>query len=101
LDPVVELNQADEIAKKILTRQSVSDEEFRYVVMFNLTAMTQVLWELSNSQVHLSTKSPETDLAGPGSQSGLSRVKNKAIRLAPLAAVAAFLAGLGLGYILP
>jgi len=101
LDPVVELNQADEIAKKILTRQSVSDEEFRYVVMFNLTAMTQLLWELSNSQVHRSTKSPESDVAGPGSQSGLSHVKNKAIRLAPLAAVAAFLAGLGLGYILP
>jgi len=46
----VELNEADEIARKILTRQSVSEEEFRYVLMFNLTAMPQMLWELSNSQ---------------------------------------------------
>jgi hypothetical protein len=101
LDPVVELNQADEISRRILARKSVSDEEFRYVVMFNLTAMTQLLWELSNSQLDRSKANPGSDLTRPGSASGLSRVKNKAIRLAPLAAVAAFLAGLGLGYILP
>ena len=101
LDPVVELSQADEIARRILSRKSVSDEEFRYVVMFNLTAMTQLLWELSNNQLNRSKNNPGSDLSESGSRSGLSRVKSKAIRLAPLAAIAAFLAGLGLGYILP
>jgi len=51
LDPVAEFNEADEIARRILTRKTVSDDEFRYVVMFNLTAMTQLLWELSNNQL--------------------------------------------------
>jgi hypothetical protein len=101
LDPVEEFNEADEIARRILTRNSVSDDEFRYAVMFNLTAMTQLLWEISNSQLDRSKNNPRSDLTRPGSASGLSRVKNKAIRLAPLAAIAAFLAGLGLGYILP
>ena len=97
----MELNQADEMARRILSRKSVSDEEFRYVVMFNLTAMTQLLWELSNNQLDRSKNNLKPDPAESGSRSGLGRVKNKAIRLAPLAAIAAFVAGLGLGYILP
>ena len=101
MDPVVELSQADEIARRILSRKSVSDEEFRYVVMFNLTAMTQLLWELSNNQLDRSKNTLGSDLVGSRSRGGPSSVKNKAIRLAPLAAIAAFLAGLGLGYILP
>jgi hypothetical protein len=101
LDPVAEFNETDEIARRILARKSVSDEEFRYVVMFNLTAMTQLLWELSNHQLDRSKDNPGSDPTGSGSRSGLSRVKKRAIRLAPLAAIAAFLAGLGLDYILP
>ena len=97
----MELNQADEVARRILSWKSVSDEEFRYVVMFNLTAMTQLLWELSNNQLDRSKNNLGPDLAESGSRRGLSRVRNKAIRLAPLAAIAAFVAGLGLGYILP
>jgi len=97
----VEFNEADEIARRILTRQSVSDDEFRYVVMFNLTAMTQLLWELSSSQRDSSKK----NLRPTGTRSENPRVsrgvKAKVIGLIPLAAVSAFLAGLGLGYLIP
>jgi hypothetical protein len=101
LDPVADLNQADEIARRILTGKSVSDEEFRYAVMFNLTAMTQLLWEISNNQHDRSKNSLGPTRRGSGFQGGTRRVKDKIIKLVPLAAIAAFLAGLGLGYILP
>jgi hypothetical protein len=100
MDPAVELNQADEIAGRILTRQSVSENEFRYAVMFNLTAMTQLLWELSNTQRDRSRNDLGPSRTRPASQRGIT-VKNRAVRLAPVAAIAAFLAGLGLGYLIP
>jgi hypothetical protein len=101
LDPVVELNEADEIARRILSKQSVSDEEFRYVVMFNLTAMTQLLWELSNTQADTSQNKLRAARTSSDSIIGRSSLKNRVLRLAPLAAIAAFLAGVGLGYVLP
>jgi hypothetical protein len=101
LDPVVEFDEADEIARRILTRQSVSDDEFRYVAIFNLTVMTQLLWELSSGQRDSSKK----NLGPTGTRSESPRVsrgvKAKIIGLIPLAAVGAFLAGLGLGYLIP
>ena len=101
LDPIVELNEADEIARRILTRQSVSDVEFRYAVMFNLTAMTQLLWELSNNQIDRSKNNPRPTRTGSQFERGPGRITDKIIRLVPLAAIAAFLAGLGLGYLIP
>jgi hypothetical protein len=101
LDPVVELNEADEIARRILARQSVSDVEFRYAVMFNLTAMTQLLWELSNNRIDPSKKNPGPARTGSRFQGDPRRVKDKIMRLVPLAAIAAFIAGLGLGYLIP
>lgn len=101
LDPVVELNEADEIARRILTRQNVSDTEFRYAVMFNLTAMTQLLWELSNAQQDPSKGNLAPTLSRSASPRGARRVKDKLVGLVPLAAIAAFLAGLGLGYLIP
>ena len=101
MDPVAKFNEADEIARKILAKQSVSEDEFRYVVMFNLTAMTQLLWELSNSQLDQSKSSLRPTRTRSGLQSSLSGVKNKVERIAPIAAIAAFLAGLGLGYLIP
>jgi hypothetical protein len=100
LDPVVELNEADGIVRKILSRQSVSEDEFRYVVMFNLTAMTQLLWELSNTQDAYGKKRGTAEKE-PRYQSGPMGFKNRAARLAPVAAIAAFLAGMGIGYLLP
>jgi hypothetical protein len=103
LDPIVELNQADEIARRILTKQSVSDDEFRYVVMFNLTAMTQLLWELSHAQGGQSKNEAPATLAGSYSRSGLGQghLRSKVTRLVPFAALVAFLAGIGLGYMIP
>jgi hypothetical protein len=100
LDPVVELNEADEIARRTLSKQSVTEEEFRYVLMFNLAAMTQLLWELSNNQALLSKHKAGLAVTGPYSW-GSRGVRNKAMKLVPLAAIAAFLAGLGLGYLIP
>ncbi len=69
--------------------------------MFNLTAMTQLLWEFSNDQRDSSKK----NLGLTGTRSEIPRVsrgvKAKVIGLVPLAATAAFLAGLGLGYLIP
>ena len=101
MDPVAGFNEADEISRRILARQSVSNDEFRYVVMFNLTAMTQLLWELSNSQLDHSKNDLGPTRSGSGSQGGASRVKDRVMRLVPIAAIAAFLAGLGLGYLIP
>jgi len=69
-------------------------------MMFNLTAMTQLLWELSNSQDSSKNRlgAAETD---PNSQSGRRRLKSRSMSLVPLAALVAFLAGLGLGYLIP
>jgi hypothetical protein len=100
LDPILELNEADGIVRKILSRQSVSEDEFRYAVMFNLTAMTQLLWELSNTQ-NANGKTGGAAQTEPLSQSGLGSLKNRVARLAPIAAIAAFLAGMGIGYLLP
>jgi hypothetical protein len=97
MDPVVEVNEADEIARKILTHQKVSDDEFRYVVMFNLTAMTQLLWELSNASKNNLGKTELRTGAGTGG----GKFKRKMVKLTPLAALVAFLAGVGLGYLLP
>jgi hypothetical protein len=101
MDPVVEVNEADEVARKILTHQGVSDDEFRYVVMFNLTAMTQLLWELSNTNVDASKNSLGKTGRGPGSGIDERKLKRTVIKLAPFAALVAFLAGVGLGYLLP
>jgi hypothetical protein len=96
----MELNEADGIVRKILSRQSVSEDEFRYAVMFNLTAMTQLLWELSNSQNTHGKKRGAAEKQ-PHYRSGLGGLKNRVARLAPIAAIAAFLAGMGIGYLLP
>jgi hypothetical protein len=101
LDPVVELSEADEITRRILAKQSVSEDEFRYVVMFNLTAMTQLLWELSNSKTDPPNKRIKTTLAGSHSMNGPGEVRKKVTRIVPFAALVAFLAGLGLGYLIP
>jgi hypothetical protein len=101
LEPVVELDEADQIARRILTKQNVSEDEFRYVVMFNLTAMTQLLWELSNAQGGRSKNKPGTARAGSYSPNGPTDIRTKVMKLVPVAAVAAFLAGLGLGYLIP
>jgi hypothetical protein len=101
MDPVVEVNEADEIARKILTHQKASDDEFRYVVMFNLTAMTQLLWELSNTNVDASKNNLGKTGLGPGSGIGRGNLKRKVIKLTPLAMLVVFLAGVGLGYLLP
>lgn len=69
--------------------------------MFNLTAMTQLLWELSNTQLDWSKNNLGPRRIRSGSRSYFGSVKNRAIKLAPLAAIAAFLAGLGLGYLIP
>jgi hypothetical protein len=100
LDPIVELNEADGIVRKILSRQSVSEDEFRYAVMFNLTAMTQLLWELSNTKSVYGKKHGAAEKE-PHSQSGLGGLKNRVARSAPIAAIAAFLAGKRIGYLLP
>ncbi len=100
MDPVVQLSEANEIARKILTHQSVSDDEFRYVVMFNLTAITQLLWELSNTQNTSGKKRGGTQTESH-IQSGPGGLKNRIVRLAPIAALVAFLAGMGIGYLLP
>jgi len=103
LDPVVELNEADKIARRILTKQSVSDDEFRYFVMFNLTAMTQLLWELSSAQGGPSKNEAPSTAGASYSQSGLGHghLRSRVIKLVPFAALVAFLAGLGLGYMIP
>jgi hypothetical protein len=101
LETAVELDEANEIARRILTKQNVSQDEFRYAVMFNLTAMTQLLWELSNVQGGPSKNKPRTARAGSYAPNGPSDTRKKVIRLVPLAALAAFLAGLGLGYMIP
>jgi hypothetical protein len=101
MDPVVEVNEADQIARKILTHQKVSDDEFRYVVMFNLTAMTQLLWELSNTSVNASKNNLGKTELGTGSGMGGESFRHKIVKLTPLAALVAFLAGVGLGYLLP
>jgi len=101
LDPVAEFNEADEIARRILTRKTVSDDEFRYVVMFNLTAMTQLLWELSNNQLDRPKNNLGPNRTVSESQGGAGKIKDKVIKLVPIAAIAAFLAGLGLGYVIP
>ncbi len=88
------------IARKILTHQSVSEDEFRYVVMFNLTAMTQLLWEFSNipSTSGKNRGAAQTESYPQREPGGL---KNRVVRLAPIAALVAFLAGMGIGYLLP
>ena len=101
MDPVVQVNEANEIVRKILAKKSVSDDEFRYAVMFNLTAMTQLLWELSNHQAGQAKSPPRGIVEGSESKIGGGRLKSKAIGLGTIAALAAFLAGIGLGYALP
>lgn len=101
LDSVVQLGEANEITRKILNRQPVTDEEFRYVLMFNLTAMTQILWELSGFDPERARSILGEMRSRSGSGSGLGSVKGKIAKLVSLTALAAFLAGLGLGYILP
>jgi hypothetical protein len=101
LEPVVELHEADEIARKILTKQNVSENEFRYVVMFNLAAMTQLLWEFSNALGSSSKNRPRTSQAGSYSPTRAGDIRNRIMKLAPVAALVAFLAGLGLGYLIP
>jgi len=101
LDPVAEFNEADEIARRILTRKSFSDDEFRYAVMFNLTAMTQMLWELSDDRGGPSKKEAPATMVRSYSRSGLGHLKSRAIKLVPVAALVAFLAGVGLGYLIP
>lgn len=100
MDPVAEFGDANEIARRILSKQRVSDEEFRYAVMFNLTAMTQLLWELSNSEGSSRGGKrlghDESDTAKVQTS-----VKSTALKLAPIAAIVAFLAGLGLGVLMP
>jgi len=100
MDPAAELNEANEIARKILTHQSVSQDEFRYVMMFNLTAMTQLLWEFSNMQ-NTSGKNRGAAQTESRPQKVPGGLKNRVVRLAPIAAMIAFLAGMGIGYLLP
>ena len=99
MEPIVNIEDADEIVSKILSKQPVSEEEFRYSVLFNLTAMTQLLWELTNKTSSSKNVGPvevESDL-----EPARTRIKSKALRLVPVAALVAFLAGVGLGYVLP
>lgn len=101
MEPVMELGVENEIARKILAKEKVSDEEFRYAVLFNLTAMTQLLWELSNNRESVSKKTSHADPPESGAGDGQTGLHSRARRLVPLAAIVAFLAGLGLGFLIP
>ena len=101
MEPVVNLEDADEIVRKILSKQPVSEEEFRYSVLFNLTAMTQLLWELSNNKTSSSKSVGRVEVRASDLEPLQARTRSRVARLAPVAALVAFLAGVGLGYILP
>jgi hypothetical protein len=94
--------KADEIANRILSGKDVSDAEYRYIVMFNLVAMTQILWELAESKKRSNRerKEPVT------SQNPLLRttggLRTFGMKLLPLlASLVAFFVGLGIGYVIP
>jgi hypothetical protein len=94
--------KADEITRRILSGLDVSDAEYRYIVMFNLTAMTQILWELTGprKQSNVGRKGPAVDekllLKNTG---GLRSLGRKILPL--LASLMTFLAGMGIGYLIP
>lgn len=94
--------KADEITRRILSGQDVSDAEYRYIVMFNLTAMTQILWELTSpkNQSNVGKKGPASDenLSFKNSD-GLRSLGRKLLPL--LASLVTFLAGMGIGYLIP
>jgi hypothetical protein len=91
-----QLEKANEIGRKILSGETVSEAEYRYMVMFNLTAITQLLWELSSQ-----TKQSEAHERNIQGQSGMDQ-KDWTSRFIPvLVPLAGFLAGLGIGYLIP
>ena len=100
MDPVVQLGEAEEITRRILTKQSVTEEEFRYVLAFNLTAMTQILWELANNPGNAKNTLEKLG-AELASGNVIGNTKRRIAKFVSAAAIAAFLAGVGLGYILP
>lgn len=94
------LQKANEITRKFLAGEYISDDDYKFSVMLNLAAMTQILWELSpeerrtaekvvmNSEVFSGMEGPR----GPG------RWRKRLLRLlVPIA----FLAGVGMGYLIP
>ena len=101
MEPVIELGVENEIARKILAKERVSDEEFRYAVLFNLTAMTQLLWELSNNRESAPKRMGRVDPPETSAGDGQAGLRGRARRLVPLAAIVAFLVGLGLGFLIP
>ena len=56
-----ELKKADEITAKVLDGSPVTTEEYRYIVLFNLRALTQIMWEISK---HLDQASGRKSSAG-------------------------------------
>ncbi len=104
MEAVDQLEKANKIASRILSGLSVSEDEFRYMAMFNLTAITQILWEL-NHQGRPETNPHTSLLAGVETRSqrlGESSLWKRGIRLLPLLGpLAGFLAGLGIGYLIP
>jgi len=91
-----QLEKANEIGRKILSGQAVSEAEYRYMVMFNLTAITQLLWEISN-QTQRDPSLRKAKGAGPvaGSRGWIGRLF---LLVPPLIG---FMAGFGIGYLVP
>ncbi len=91
-----QLEKANEIGRKILSGETVSEAEYRYMVMFNLTAITQLLWELSSQTKH--DEARERNIQG---QSGMDPKDWTSRFIQVLLPLAGFLAGLGIGYLIP
>jgi hypothetical protein len=91
-----QLEKANEIGRKILSGQTVAEAEYRYMVMFNLTAITQLLWELSSQTNH--GYASEKNIQA---QSGVNLRSWTGRFLRILVPLAGLLAGIGIGYLIP
>lgn len=94
------LQRANEITRKFLAGQYISDDDYKFSVMLNLAAMTQLLWELSPEERSTAEKAVMNSEVFSGLESlrGSGRWRKRLLRLVvPIA----FLAGLGMGYLIP